>query len=86
MQGTMLWFNVDKGHGFIRTEQGERLGVACSAFLSGHLPEARCKGREVSFERCGGTRDDEAHAVNVSFIAPPEPGRARRRHARSGHF
>jgi cold shock CspA family protein len=85
MQGTMLWFNVDKGYGFIRTEQGERLKVAHSAFLAGHRPEARCKGREVSFERRAGTQDDDAHAVGVSFIVAAEPRRARRRHAHGGH-
>jgi cold shock CspA family protein len=25
MLGTMLWFNVEKGYGFIRTEQRERV-------------------------------------------------------------
>ena len=27
MQGTMLWFNLDKGYGIIRTEHDERLYV-----------------------------------------------------------
>ena len=83
MHGTMLWFNVDKGYGFLRTEDDERLKVARSGFLPGHQPEARCKGREVSFERHGDNGDD-AHAVNVSFVSRTEPRRARLRHARGG--
>jgi cold shock CspA family protein len=84
MQGTMLWFNVDKGHGFILTEQDERLYVARSGFLPGHQPEPRCKGQEVNFDR----QADEANAraVNVSFATPAAaPRRARLRHARGGH-
>lgn len=77
MQGTMLWFNLDKGHGFIRTEDDERLYVAHSSFLPGHPPEGRCKGRAVSFERENG--DGGPHAVNVSYVAREDPARARRR-------
>jgi cold shock CspA family protein len=84
MQGTMLWFNLDKGYGFIRTEQDERLYVARSGFLAGHQPEPRCKGRVVSFERRAA--DDGTHAVNVSFVAQREPRRARRRHAGGGRL
>ncbi len=83
MQGTMLWFNLDKGHGFIRTEDDERLYVARSGFLPGHQPEPRCKGRAVAFDR--ETGDDDPYAVNVSFVAREEPRRARLRTARGGH-
>jgi cold shock CspA family protein len=83
MQGTMLWFNVDKGYGFIRTEDEERLYVARNGFLPDHQPERRCKGREVSFER--ETSDGDARAVKVSFVTREEPRRARLRSARSGH-
>jgi cold shock CspA family protein len=80
MQGTMIWFNIEKGYGFIRTEQDERLRVGLGGFLSGHRPEPRCRGREVSFDREG---DGEgARAVNVCFVSRPEPRRARLRHAR----
>jgi cold shock CspA family protein len=82
MDGTMLWFNVEKGYGLICTEHEERLEVGRSAFLLGHEPEPRCKGREVSFER---EADDEgARAVNVAFVMKPEPRRARLRHSRGG--
>jgi len=83
MEGTMLWFNVDKGYGFIRTEQEERLYVARSGFLPDHQPEPRCKGRQVRFERQAGTGD--ARAVEVAFVVQSDPRRARLRHGRGGH-
>ncbi len=51
MQGTMLWFNRDKGYGFIRTKNGDRLYVARHGFLPSHEPQPRCKGREINFHR-----------------------------------
>jgi cold shock CspA family protein len=82
MQGTMLWFNLDKGYGFIHTEHDERLYVAGSGFLPGHQPELRCKGRPVTFDR----RVAEGHirAINVSFVTQLDARRARLRHGR-GH-
>ena len=83
MQGTMLWFNVDKGFGFIRTEEDERLFVATTGFLADHQPGMRCKGRAVSFER--EVDGDDVRAVNVSFVSEAaDPRRARPRHARGG--
>jgi len=82
MQGTMIWFNVDKGYGFIRTEQDERLYVAASGFRPDHEPEPRCKGRQVSFERQA--VEGEARAVEVAFVVQSDPRRARLRHARGG--
>ena len=83
MEGTMIWFNVDKGHGYIRTEDDERLSVARSDFLPGHQPEPRCKGRQVVFDR--ETGDREPYAANVSFVVREEPRRARLRSSRGGH-
>ena len=82
MQGTMLWFNVDKGHGYIQTEDDERLFVARSGFLPDHEPEPRCKGHEVTFER--GLSEGEPCAVDVRFVARDEPRRARLRRSRGG--
>jgi cold shock CspA family protein len=82
MDGTMLWFNAEKGHGFIQTHDDERLYVAQSGFLPGHEPRPRCKGAPVTFERevlDGGTR-----AVNVAFVTQDDPRRARLRHSRGG--
>jgi cold shock CspA family protein len=83
MQGTMIWFNLDKGYGFIRTEDDERLYVARSGFLPGNAPEGRCKGRAVTFDRETGA--DDAYAANVSYVERDEPRRARLRSSRAGH-
>ena len=82
MNGTMLWFNVDKGHGYIQTEEDERLFVAGNAFLPGHEPLPRCKGHEVTFEL--GVSDGEPCAVDVAFVSRGEPRRARLRRSRGG--
>ena len=78
----MLWFNRDKGHGYIRTEAGERLYVAETGFLPGEGPEGRCKGLTVTFERVDD--DGDAQAVGVTFDTADVPRRARMRRARGG--
>ena len=83
MRGRMLWFNLDKGYGFIRSEDDERLAVGSSGFRPGHQPGARCKGRPVDFDR--ETGDDGPYAANVSFVVHEEPRRARLRSSRGGH-
>jgi cold shock CspA family protein len=79
-QGTLIWFNVEKGYGFIRTEQDDRLRVSSTGFLPGCEPDARCAGQEVLFD----IRGDEGklEAVDVHFPAAPAPRRARLRHSR----
>lgn len=79
VNGKMLWFNADKGYGFIRTEHDERLYVARSGFSSGQVPEGRCAGRDVVFERL--EHEGDAQAVSVSF---PAEGAARRARPRRG--
>jgi len=82
MQGTMLWFNIEKGYGYIHTDADEKLYVTDSGFLPGHQGEPRCKGRPVTFEREG--ENGEARAVNVAYLPAPDPRRARIRHGRGG--
>ena len=83
MRGKMIWFNNEKGYGFIRTEAEERLYVARSGFLPEHVPASRCAGREVTFERLGAEGD--TRAVKVSFIPVGDPARrARLRSPRTG--
>ena len=82
MQGTMLWFNLDKGYGFIRTEEDERLFVARGDFLPDNTPTERCAGHPVTFER--EEREGDARAVSVAFPPLVEPRRARLRHSRGG--
>src|SRR5206468_5860021 len=50
MQGTMLWFNADKGFGFIQTEDDERLLVSSSGFAADHQPPPRSEERRVGKE------------------------------------
>ena len=78
----MLWFNVDKGYGFIQTEEDERLYVAASGFRAGQLPEGRCKGMAVAFER--EAAEGDSRAVEVHFVEAKDSPRARLRHPRGG--
>ena len=82
MRGTMIWFNAEKGFGFIRTEADERLYVAASGFLPGDPPTGRCAGQEVVFDR----EEDHghAHAVNVVLPTVVDIRRARQRRSSSG--
>src|SRR3954452_11703245 len=48
--GTMLWFNEEKGYGFIQSEDDERVYVAATGFEASKPPEGRCAGRPVTFE------------------------------------
>lgn len=83
MLGTIIWFNIDKGHGFIRTEDDERLYVAKDGFRPGEAPTERVADRAVKFER--EDADGEPRAVEVSFLPDDgPPRRARLRSARSG--
>ena len=78
MEGTMLWFNPAKGHGFIRTDDGERLRVDQDGFAPGHLLGDRCRGTRVSFERAA-DRVEEPRAVNVAVVPLFAARRARSR-------
>ncbi len=77
MQGTMIWFDPDKRHGFIRTEDGERLRVEETGFAPGHMLGDRCAGTVVSFERV--SDGDEPLAVGVMVVPTVDQARARRR-------
>jgi cold shock CspA family protein len=78
MEGTMIWFNPAKQHGFIRTDDGERLRVDQDGFAAGQLLGDRCRGTRVSFERAA-DRVEEARAVNVEVVPLVEVRRARSR-------
>jgi len=78
MNGTMLWFNAAKGHGFIRTEDGERLLIEADGLAPGHILGNRCAGTRVTFERVNSAEGDP-RAVGVAVVPTVEPRRARRR-------
>jgi cold shock CspA family protein len=77
MEGTMLWFNPAKRHGFIRTDEGERLRVDQDGFAAGQALRDRCRGTRVSFDRAAG--QVEARAVNVAEVQLVAARRARSR-------
>jgi cold shock CspA family protein len=77
MQGTMIWFNPEKRHGFVRTEDGERLRVDETGFEPGHLVADRCRGTKVSFDRV--VENDDARAVKVMVLPDEVVRRARLR-------
>ena len=77
MEGTMLWFNPAKRHGFIRTDDGERLRVDEDGVASGNTLGDGCRGTRVSFERIDVS--EEARAVQVTALPLMAERRARRR-------
>ena len=77
MQGTMLWFNPAKQHGFIRTDDGERLRVEQDAFATGQLLGDGCRGTRVSFDRAAD--GSGPRAVNVAVLPLFAARRARSR-------
>jgi hypothetical protein len=44
MQGTMIWFNPAKRHGFIQTDEGERLRIDEAGLARGTLLGDLCRG------------------------------------------
>lgn len=76
VQGTMLWFNAAKDYGVLRTEEGERIDVAGTAFLPGEKPSGRCAGKLVEFEPLEGS------AGRIAFVSELSQRRARLRHRR----
>jgi hypothetical protein len=71
----MLWFNEAKDHGFIMTDEGERLAVAGDGFAAGERPVGRCAHKVVTFEV-----DDSSgarQAQNVVFEPDISARRAR---------
>jgi hypothetical protein len=78
MRGEMLWFDGEvKQHGFIATEEGERLRVDRDGFKAGECPEGKCKGMDVEFEVVG--TGEDRRAVDVTFTTAVAARRARRR-------
>ena len=77
--GRMLWFNEEKDHGFIATDDGERLFVAGDGFLEAP-PVGPCAGRQVEFEI--GEDADGRFAQSTRFVEEVVPRRARLRRSR----
>ena len=78
MEGTMILFNPAKGHGFIQTEDGERLRVDEAGLAAGTLFGDSCRGTRVRFERLSGAPGEE-RAVELSLVPVVAARRARSR-------
>jgi cold shock CspA family protein len=72
VRGTLIWFNEEKDHGYIATEDGERLFVAGLGFEGGRRPQGRVGGLAVEFDvqESNGSRE-AVGCVLVDEIAPP---------------
>jgi hypothetical protein len=79
LRGVMLWFNPEKRHGFVRTEEGERLRIDVDGFAPGHLLGDRCAGIAVEFEREPAEVEGEYRAVSVRVVDDASGRRARSR-------
>jgi hypothetical protein len=77
VNGTMIWFHEERGEGFLRAEDGERLPVDVEGFVGRAAPVGRCAGLAVTFTVA--ERDGERRAVDVSLVESDIPRRARRR-------
>jgi cold shock CspA family protein len=77
ISGDMLWFNNEKGHGFIETAAGDRLRVEGTGFRNGP-PEGRVAGMAVTFEVTGDGESARAHDVVFPDDAAPRRARIRR--------
>jgi cold shock CspA family protein len=79
MQGTMMWFNGQKGYGVIQTDGG-RVRVDVDGFEQGEVPTGRCAGQRVTLQ-CEG-EGENARAIGVRFLTAGDPRRARLRSGR----
>jgi CspA family cold shock protein len=61
-QGTVKWFNAEKGYGFISTEAGNDVFVHFSAILGEGFKTLE-EGQRVSFEVVDGNRGPQAANV-----------------------
>ncbi len=65
MDGTVKWFNADKGYGFIEREEGDDVFVHFSA-IQGEGFKTLDEGQKVEFDVVDGNRGKQAE--NVSRI------------------
>lgn len=64
MQGTVKWFNADKGYGFIESSNGEDVFVHYTA-IQGEGFKTLQEGQKVEFEVVEGSRRPQASNVNI---------------------
>lgn len=66
LQGTVKWFNAEKGFGFIEREDGDDLFVHFSA-ITGEGFKSLDEGQAVTFEVVQGDRGDQAANVKKGY-------------------
>jgi len=64
VQGTVKWFNADKGYGFISQESGDDLFVHFSE-IQGNGYRSLDEGAKVEFEITQGQKGKQASSVTV---------------------
>ena len=77
MRGKMLWFNEENDLGYITTDDGERVSVHGSGFVTGAGPSGRCNGTVVEFRVADSAGEQTAR--DVTLVTEVAPRRARRR-------
>ena len=63
-QGTVKWFNNEKGYGFIAVDGGQDVFVHYSA-IQGDGYKSLDEGQRVDFEVAQGPKGPQAEAVNI---------------------
>jgi len=71
MQGTVKWFDVKKGYGFILNPEGKDVFVHFSAIQEDGFRTLR-DGEKVEFEQVEGPKG--LHAANVKRLSPRSSG------------
>ena len=64
-QGTVKWFNANKGYGFISRDKGEDVFVHSSAIRGGGLENLQ-EGQRVQFEVTKGPKGLQAENVRAA--------------------
>lgn len=80
MRGKMKWFNEDKDHGYIETEDGERLYISGEGFADGERLKGRCAGLAVEFKVVSVQGSRQAEECALVEEAVPHRPRRRYRH------
>jgi hypothetical protein len=76
LQGTMLWYSLDRDEGVVQRADGVRFPVQGASFAGGIRPEPRCGGTPITF-----LVTDE---VALDIVVTPESEHRRARLRRSG--
>jgi cold shock protein len=87
-QGTVKWFNNEKGYGFIAVDGGQDVFVHYSAIQSDGY-RSLDEGQRVEFEVAQGPKGPQADGVRVAtrhFAGPPQLAIGPDRLGRPGRF